>query len=254
MNNIHSLLEQTWLSAKQAEVFLNLYQYGPKPASSVAKMVWWERTNVYKIIQVLVRQWLVAETTKQWVKQFYIPDRDVLRRRVDQEKQSLAHQEELLPFIENELIKIDEKRASPLPKMRFFEWKDGMLTLFDDMMWLIQERNYVMIKCFASNTLESQSNSSKQLDFYAKKFLKKIKNDNIHVEMYLGNGILTLEQIFKTHDTKTLAGLPAGNASTNVFVVGDTIYLIIYRQVPFGLKLESGEFADMLHFLLRQVQ
>ena len=253
MSHINWLLEEIWLSASQSNIFVHLYQYGPKPASSVAKMVGWERTNIYKTIQVLVRQWLVAETTKNWVKQFFVPEKDVLRRSILQKKQLLEKQEEALPLIEGELLKIDEQRASPLPKMRFFEGKEWMENLFEDIASLIQEKKYVMIKCFASNTLESQSHSSKQFQHYAWSFLKHIQKNNIHVEMYLGNGILTLEQIFKTHNHETLASLPAWSASTNVFIVWDTIYLIIYKQVPFGLKLESGELADMFHFLLRQV-
>lgn len=253
MQKIASLLAKVGLSEKQSEVFLYLYQYGPKPASSVAKMIGGERTSVYKLIQVLIRQWLIAETSKRWVKQFFVPEREVLRRRLQQKKQELEQQEEFLPLIENELMRMDEERASPLPKMRFFEGKEWMETLFDDMTSLITEKKYVMIKCFASNTLEAQSHSSKQFQYYASSFLESVEKNNIHVEMYLWNGILTLEQIFKTHDTQTLSSLPAWSASTNAFIVWDTMYFIIYRQVPFGIKLESGELADMFHFLLRQV-
>ena len=253
MHDIHQLLDQLGFSRKQAEVFVLLYKYGPKPASSVAKMMWWERTNIYKLIQVLVRQWLIAETTKQWIKQFYVPNKNVLRDRIVQQRKEVEQQEELLPMIENELIKLDEQRVSPIPKMRFFEGRNGMENLFDDMRWLIQERNYVMIKCVASNTLESQSTSLQQLSDYAGNFFTKLEKKRIHIETYLGNGILTLEQIMKTHDMHVLPQLPAGNATVNIFIVGDTLYLIIFKQVPFWLKIQSEAFTDMMHFLLKQI-
>lgn len=212
-----------------------------------------ERTNTYKLIQVLVRQGLVAETTKKGVKHFYVPNKEVLRQRIEQHKKEIETQEELLPMIEHELTKFDKQRISPIPKMRFFEGKSGMASLFDDMWSLIQKRNYVMIKCIASNTLESQSTSQHQLHDYAAEFFEHIEKHQVHVESYLGNGILTLEQIMKTHDMQVLPGLPAGNAAVNVFVVGDTLYLIIFKQVPFGLKIQSEAFADMMHFLLKQI-
>ncbi|MCB0465513.1 MAG: hypothetical protein KDC78_07540 [Aequorivita sp.] len=48
-------LQELGLSEKQAETFLLVYTYGPKPASSIAKMIDTERTNTYKTLQVLVR-------------------------------------------------------------------------------------------------------------------------------------------------------------------------------------------------------
>ena len=253
MSEIHNLLGKIGFSEKQSQVFLVLYQYGPKPASSVAKMIGWERTNIYKLIQVLVRQGLIAETTKQWVKHFYVPNKNVLRDRIAQHKKEIEQQEEILPLIENELHKLDEQRISPIPKMRFFEGKSGMENLFDDMRGLIQENHYVMIKCIASNTLESQSTSLHQLSDYAGDFFTKLQKNNIHVESYLGNGILTLEQIMKTHDINILPQLPAGNATVNIFIVWDTLYLIIFKQIPFWLKIQSEAFADMMHFLLKQI-
>ena len=36
-----------------------VYQYGPKPASSLAKMMGIERTNMYKMLKVLVNKGLL---------------------------------------------------------------------------------------------------------------------------------------------------------------------------------------------------
>ena len=70
-----------------------------------------------------MRQGLVAETTKQKVKHFYVPNKNVLRDRILHNKKEIEKQEKLLPMIENELSKRDEQRVSPIPKMRFFEGK-----------------------------------------------------------------------------------------------------------------------------------
>lgn len=49
-----ALLQQVGLSSVQAEVFIHLYTYGAKPASSLASTVGMERTNMYKSLQGMV--------------------------------------------------------------------------------------------------------------------------------------------------------------------------------------------------------
>jgi len=101
-----------------------LYQFGPKPASSVAKHIHAERTNTYKTIETMMRHGLVAETLSAGTKQFYIPDKAVLRHQVEHQKQSIQMKEQLLPQLEQELARIESDRISPLPAMRFFQGKE----------------------------------------------------------------------------------------------------------------------------------
>jgi hypothetical protein len=58
-----------------------------------------------------------------------------------------------------------------------------------------------------------------------------------------------MEHIVKHISLDHLAQLPAGNSSINFCIVGQSIYLIIYKQTPFGIKIASNEFAAMMHFM-----
>ncbi len=254
MKKLYSLLEETWLTKQQAKTFICIYQYWPKPASTIAKIINGERTNVYKTIQKLITKWLVAETSKQWIKQFFVPNKNTIRHSIEEEQARLDKKTQLLPLIENELQKMNQERISPIPKMRFFEWKQWLQNLFDDMYTVIVEKKYLMIKCIASNTLESQSHSNLLLKDYASDFLAKIEKEKIHIQSYIGNGILTLEHIIKSYDKEILSWLPAWNEAINVYIVWDTIYLIIFKNIPFGLKIQSEAFADLMHFLLKQIK
>jgi len=246
------LLEETGLSSKQAEVFLLLYRYGRKPASSVAKIIWQERTNVYKLLQSMVRKGIIAETNKEWVKHFFVADKNIFRHLHQKQKEDLDQIEKTLPLIETELSKFDERKISPMPKMRFFEGKSWINTLFDDMYNNILSNHYIMIKMFASNTLESQSTSPHNLHDYSQAFFDKLKWEWVSVEAYLWNGILMFENILKTYDVQELETLPAGNSTINIFILWNIVYIVIFKQVPFGLKIESEELASVLHFLLKQ--
>ncbi len=116
-----NLLPQFGLTSTQSEIFLYLYQFGPKPASSVAKHIHAERTNTYKTIETMMRHGLVAETILGGTKQFYVPDKTVLRHQIEHQQQTLQTKQQLLPQIEQELARIESDRISPLPAMRFFQ-------------------------------------------------------------------------------------------------------------------------------------
>ncbi|MDP2670460.1 MAG: hypothetical protein Q8O99_06115 [bacterium] len=63
-----------------------------------------------------------------------------------------------------------------------------------------------------------------------------------------------MEQISKTTNIQNLSDLPAGNASVNIFVVGKILYLVIFRDIPFGIKIDSEDVANTMHFLFEKLQ
>lgn len=199
-----------------------------------------------------MRHGLIAETTVSGTKHFYIPDKQVLRHQIEHQKSMLRQQEELLPTIEQWLAQLDEQRISPLPAMRFFKWNGEMDKLIDDMIDTISAGGYKMIRCFATNTLESQT-GSKNFDQYASKFLKHLEEYQINVELFLGNGILLLEHMVKSYDKNILSDLPAGQASLMVYIIGSVVYIILFKTQPAAIKIESQELADVIGFLLKQV-
>jgi hypothetical protein len=72
----------------------------------------------------MMRHGLLAETSVGGTKQFYIPDKAVLRHQIEHEKKSIESKESLLPELEQELARLDNNRISPLPAMRFFQGKE----------------------------------------------------------------------------------------------------------------------------------
>lgn len=251
MNSIN-LLKSFGLTEIQSEIFLFLYKYWSKPASTVSQAIGIERTNTYKSLQVLVRKWFIAETNKNWIKHFFIANKDIFTNKLEEQKKDLEEQFKKLPELKEALSRLDEKRVSSLPKMRFFEWKSGIKNLFDDIYHILIKKELLVIKMFWSNTFDSQSNSTINLSDYAWDFLEKLSNIWIYIDAYLWNWILILESIFKTNNFDNIWNLPADNASINLFIVWDIIYITIFKQVPFGLKIESMELANILHFLLKQ--
>ena len=250
---IKSLLKELWLAEKHADVFILLYKYGSKPASTIAQMLWDERTNIYKTLQVLVKRWLIAEHIKWWVKHFFIANKSVLRNKIEQEKNKILRQEKLLPQIEKELSYLDETRISPIPKMRFFESNDWIRSLFKDIMSVTKEKKYKTIKYISANTFESLSINNKNLEEFSWTFFEDLKKQSIKIESYLWSWMLILEQMIKSYNDKDIKNLSVWNNSLSLFIIWEIVYLIIFKQIPFWIKIESSEFADLLHFMLKKI-
>jgi len=250
---LKKLLQEIWLKEKHSEVFILLYKYWAKPASTIAQMIKQERTAIYKILQVLVLKWLISENIKNWVKHFFVANKSVLRDKILEEKRELEKQEKLLPEIEKELSLLDNSRISPIPKMRFFEAEEGILNLFKDILFETKEKKYSTIKCISANTFESMSANNKNLDEITWSFFVELKKENIKIEWYLWTWMMTLEQMIKSNNMIDIEKLSVWNNSLNFFIVWEIVYLIIFKQIPFWMKLESSEFADLMHFMLKRM-
>jgi hypothetical protein len=111
-----------------------------------------------------------------------------------------------------------------------------------------------VIKFFATNTFEDQISVHTTIKEYYENLFVRLQKQNITVDAYIGNGILILEQISRTPTLNQLSNLPAGNSSINLFLVGENIYIIIFKEVPFEIKIESGDFANVLHFMLEHLE
>jgi hypothetical protein len=49
-----------------------------------------------------------------------------------------------------------------------------------------------------------------------------------------------------------LSELPAGDDAINIFIIGQTVCVVIYKWHPIGIKIGSPELARALHFVLQQ--
>jgi hypothetical protein len=61
-----------------------------------------------------------------------------------------------------------------------------------------------------------------------------------------------MEYVSFFETAENLSDLPAGHNAVNMFVVGKEVFLIIYKEQPIGLRLNSPEFARVIRFLLEQ--
>ena len=252
--NFQQFFQKLWFTSKEAEIFLTLYKLGTKPASTIAKHLNMERTNVYKTLLRMTQENIVSETMVGGVKQFFVPDVSVLRKYMTNKVEQLQKLDDNFAAIETELSQYDKNKYTSVPKISIFDGMDGVRNLYTDIYDTAVANKYFVIKFFASNTFESQINVNTTIKDYYQDIFAKLQKKKVTIDAYLGNGILIMEQITKTTNIQNLNQLPAGNSAINIFVVGKCVYIVIYKDVPFGLKLESEDLANVMHFLFEKLK
>ena len=252
--NFESFFKQLWFSNKEAEIFLWLYKLWNKPASTVAKHVNMERTYVYKTLRKMTKEGIISETQKWWITHFFIPDIWVLKRYISRKEQKLKKLDDNFSVIESEFSEYDQKRYAWAPKISLFDGVESIKNIYQDIYDTAIKNWYFVIKFFASNTFETQVSVNNTLKDYYQDIFEKLKKNKVNIETYLWNWVLIMEQISKTTNTDNLSNLPAGNSAINIFVVWESVYIIIFKQNPFGIKIDSEDLANTMHFMMENLK
>ncbi len=241
-------------SKNEALVFKTLFILWTKPASTVAKYLWMERTSVYKILQRLVWENLVFETYKWWIKHFFIPNIEILKNYTENKINNYKKIDKDYDNIKQELLEFENKKDKNLPKITLFDSSLWIKNMHDDILKNTLKNKYISIKLFASNTVDSQVSISGELKDSTVDLFKKLKSNSIHIETYLWNGIMLMENISKTSDISIIEKLPASNSAINIFIVWTTIYIILFKESSFWIKIESDDLSNTMHFLFDKIQ
>lgn len=254
MKEIAHIFTQLGYQKDESKIRLTLYQLGNAPASVIAKKLKKERTWVYKTLRKIARDGLVQQTKKKGVSYFWIKDASSLFSALERQEQQIKTLQWEQEFIQQRLLQYETKRYPHLPKIALYDGVDGIQSLYNDIYETVITNKYLVIKFFASNTFESQTSVNMTLKNYYQNIFQKLKKKKVTIDTYLGNGILIMEQITKTTNIENLSDLPAGNSAVNIFIVGKVIYLIIFKDIPFGIKIDSEDVANTLHFLFEKLE
>ena len=251
-NNIIKKLENFGLTKKESKIFIFLYQYGKNPASTIARSIGDERTNTYKSLQRLVKKWFISEIVKDNIKLFFVSDKKIFQHKLNAEIEEIENKKNNLDILEKEFKELEKQNFSGKPNLVFFEWVDWIKNFYEDIITQSSEKWYKIIKFFASNTLENKW--ANKFWEYSPDFIEKLEKKWISLDIFLGNGISVLEEIVKSQDMWWLSELPAQNSSIQIFIFWDFVYTVIFKDIPYWIKMESEEFAGIMHFLFKKIE
>lgn len=236
-------------------IFTTLYKLGTNPASVIAKHAGVERTTTYRILKNLNKLGLVAITTRQGMQMFFVEDEKTILKFVQRQKNELGNMEENYPLIENEL-KSMKPQVFSIPKIKIYDRPgnlEGSKQIFDDILDEIKKQNLTTIRLIASDTFSEKVGSNKLQDI-GDFFLNNLSKNEIKIDALIAEGMLTRERLSLAKNMTELFSLPAGNGASNIYIVGDTVFIIMFKETTIGLKISHPDIAQTLHFIFDQLQ
>ena len=255
MDTITNYLRQLGFEPRQAQIFLATYQYGPKPASTIAKICKTERSYTYKVLESFVAKHLAEQVIIKGTKHFYIESPEVLLRHIKEKQEQANTLEKEFHEIKSAFLLLDENKIPYIPKVTQFAGTNGIEKRYDDMLDEIEKQELLIIKYIVTDLFESQVTKLFELQDAYQNFLNKIKNKNIHIDGLLGNGSLVIEKFLPIDSTgDALETLSIGNQSMQVRIVGNHSYVGIFRETPIGIKITSPDLADLRQIMIEHMR
>lgn len=249
MSAVKQYLHQLGYTDKEIELFLAVYQYGPKPVSTIAKLSNTERTYCYKLLQKLLADDLIQQTTEKNTKLFFVANDDILINRLHSQIHQLQMIEDSYEEVKQELALLRLNQQTRTPKIAIFDGQDSLKRVFQDILMTTQQKELLAITMFIPQTFATIAQQQPKYQQAFQWFLEQIENVGLTINGVLWQGVLLMEQLIATNEFDQLRALSIGIDTTQWFLVGDTLYMIQYKQLPLAVKITSPDLAEMLRFL-----
>lgn len=130
---LKSFLREFGLNDIEIKIYLAALEYGPAPASALAKQAGLNRITAYEALKRLSKEGFIKIRAKKGnsVKYFTAEEFEILKEKVNEKKLALLELEEKLKFIEPELKSL-YSRSEEKPEVYFYEGKEGIKNVLID--------------------------------------------------------------------------------------------------------------------------
>lgn len=174
---ILSVLEKFGLSINEAKVYLACLELGLSKVNDISKKAGIIRETTYGIIDSLIQKGLIGYVIKSGIKHFEAASPTKL-------KHILKEKQENINKIMPELKEIEKSKAKK-PRVNFYEGKQGIKTIMED---LLTSKTEIL-------TLASNKNLKSILKFYFPNFIKKRVKVGIKTKLLTDEKVLTKKLI-----------------------------------------------------------
>jgi len=235
---IEDILQRIGLSEKEAEVYLALLPRGKAPASLLAKQLQIPRSTVKFTCDQLVQKRLIQETILGNAT-FYIPENpSKLLELLERKQQVLQNSRDDLERNMAALSSLYNPQSS-LPKVRFFEGKDALIEMFQDLADIDQERHVFSAGDYMAIHLPE----------VVSHYRKKVDQHNQPVKVIRGSKFKSKESKANTKYFTHLEEL-----KVHFLVTGDTLAIgSINPGAPIGILIEHQEIAEAFREIFKDV-
>lgn len=126
--DIVQILEQNWLSTKEAKVYLSCLSLGQASATTIARKSEEKRLTTYDILKKLHERGIASEVIKNGIREFSVISPQLLVQKKEAENtKALSDLKRVLPLFESLL---HSKGTKPI--INVYEGFDGLKTMYED--------------------------------------------------------------------------------------------------------------------------
>lgn len=248
---IEQFLASCGYSPLEIKCYIVIASYGPKPVSTIASLAQVDRTYAYRVIDRLSKDGLIEETLIKGIKQYVANQTEAFEYLVERQKHIVQNLESWLEQAKQQFVQLQSDNKVSAPELMLYQWVEGIKRIYDDMQKTINKHKLLSIGYLATWTFGSNAMALHEFESIHKGFRDMLIQQKVLVQARIWSGILVVDQV-QTSDQKTeLRELVPGLGSMHIYVIGSYVYMIQYKQIPVGIKIENGDMADMLSVMLK---
>lgn len=243
-----------WLSDADYQAWLVIFQFGPKPVSTIASMVGIDRTYAYRVVDRLASLGLI-QTSMQWTtKQYIASDLEVIRELLRERLGELQQLDDGFDDMQWQLHQLTRRSNQAAPIFQTWEWLDGVGHMYDRMFQQIRSEWILAIHLFSWSTLSAQITAHIPFATLHHEFCQKCTWSKILLESTIADGILLMDHIAHYDDWEIVQKLPIWYGSMIGMVVGTTWYLVMFHDVPRAFMIDHPQVAELMVLLLKRAR
>lgn len=236
------------MSDKESDLYLWLVRHGVSAPSRIAVGLGRERTSTYRLLQEMVDRGYVYATTHHGAKAYGVVDLAKLKWVMDRRVSELTSLADAYSQVSQEYDQLQIQRQAHVPSIKQYEGKYGIEQMYQDMIYMIDREGYIVVSLFASQTFEAMANTNDDLKVLNQALWRSLADRRVVVHHTIGQGMSLMEELVVSK-SRTMIDLPTSNNAISLWVVWSSVYLVIAKSIPVGIKIESDELAMMLQFI-----
>ena len=135
-----------------------------------------------------------------------------------------------------------------LPRIHIYEGRDRLGHFYQDIVERAVEQKLLQIRILGSNTFHQKLEQQELGDVMAT-FEKQLKAYAIQSDILIAQGNLTREWLTHLDSFQKMSRLPAAGGATNLILVGESVFVVSFRDFPVGIRIDHPDIAQTMHFL-----
>lgn len=244
---LERFFRQLGLDEKEVRVLMAVIRLGAQPTSVISKHARLDRTTTYRILKHLYAKKLLTQSTQKGVTVFYLEKLSDIEHYLEKKRRRL---DQLQAEFETLTPQLSALRSSvqELPRIQIYDGYDRLENFYRDIVDRAVEQELLLIRILGSNTF-SQQLEQRGLGKVMQQFEKDMKTHALQADILIAQGNLTREWLTRLNSFADMERLPAAGGATNVILVGESVFMVSFRDFPVGVRIDHPDIAQTFHFL-----